>query len=99
MEISFNCRVHPLITRLGMNDAGISKKMSYIIFVLGYDYINADYTSSSITCHDAANIIWHMIHTCLDHLVKVVFVRNLASYENSVIWKDELYFTNQRMIY
>ena len=62
-------------------------------------YINADYTSSSITCHDAANIIWHMIHTCLDHLVKVVFVRNLASYENSVIWKDELYFTNQRMIY
>ena len=62
-------------------------------------YINADDTSSSITCHDAANIIWHMIHTCLDHLVKVVFVRNLASYENSVIWKDELYFTNQRMIY
>ena len=59
--------------------------------------INADDTSSSITCHDAAHIIWHMIHTCLDHLVKVVFVRNLASYENSVIWKDELYLTNQRM--
>ena len=57
--------------------------------------INADDTSSSITCHDAAHIIWHMIHTCLDHLVKVVFVRNLASYKSSY----KVYFTNQRLIY
>ena len=62
--------------------------------------INADDTSSSITCHDAAHIIWHMIHTCLDHLVKVVFVRNLASYTSGFIWyRYKVYFTNQRLIY
>ena len=36
VEISFNCRVHLLITHFRMNAAGSSKEMSYIIFVLGH---------------------------------------------------------------